>query len=468
MKNLLVVRHYGMASIAGGITLIGGLVIQEPPSRETIYVLGIATLLLAVGGIVASAPWSVREATAVASAATLGMTILIGWRFHVFLAGVPSVFVAQGLALVTLIGVYTIGQKDRRLVRWIAIIGVLTVVWVGLSISYGDVLDTDVYDLHEQAADALLDGRNPYTTGSVSVVESHPFQGRELIREYTYPPTALIAYAGSSILFGESRVVGAIAIAASMALALYFVGRRLQCPGRGQHLDAAMAALLGSNPVNYLMVFTGWTEAVALPFMLVSAGLWHRNPTVSAISLGISVSTKQYFLLAIPILALVPDPRKWRRLALVVATAAATFVPFLLWDAKGLVNGVVTHHITRAPRLDAATLGGIGVNLPSAMAVAGGVAIGIAVIIRMKTSGTFWLALGASIGSFTFLAVRGFRNSWWLVIATVSVGIAFLSDPPKESTVETDDSEGPGSVSFGEVQLRDRSPGSAKRDNRFA
>jgi hypothetical protein len=438
MKNLTSGRHFGMASIVAGVSLLGGLVIQEPPTRETIFALGIGVLLIAVGALLASDRWSVREATAVASAATLGMTGLIVWRFHTFLVGVPTVFVAQAMAVLTLVGVYKIANKDRLLMRAIAALGILVVAWVGIQISYGDVLDIDVYDLHEQAADALVHGKNPYSTGSVAVLESHPFPDRELIEEYTYPPTALVAYAGSSILFGDSRVVGALAIAAAMALALWLIGRSLDTPGRGSHLDAAATALFGANPINYLIVFTGWTEAIALPFLVLAAGLWRKNWVASAIALGIAVSTKQYFLLALPLLAVIPDKLRWKRTAVVVGAAAATFVPFLFWDARGLVDGVVMHHITRAPRLDAATLGGIGINLPSAIAVGGGTAMGLAVVWRSRWPSSFWFGLAAAVGTFTFIAVRGFRNSWWLVIAAVCCAIAFATDG--ESPLEARDS----------------------------
>lgn len=282
-----------------------------------------------------------------------------------------------------------------------------------------------MYLLHEAAADALRDGDNPYTHGSVAVWESHSLQDRELIGEYTYPPLTLLAYAGSSIVFGDSRVIGAIAISLAFGLVFIFAIRRWDSDRESGHADAAIVALLCANPMTFLIIYPAWTEAIALPLLVLAAGWWADRPAASAVALGLAIATKQYFLVAVPMLFFLPDPNRYRRAIVSIGTAGLTFVPFLLWDAQGLVNGVVRHHLTRAPRADSATLAGVGIHVPTAVGVLLAIAVGVILAKRAFGGGQALLAIASAIAIFTFFSVRGFRNSWWMVVVLASVAVGF-------------------------------------------
>ena len=381
--------------------------------------------MLVVGSMAIRDAWSAREIAIVAAVSAVGMAVTNLGRFITAFSGVPSAIVTQFLAVVVALAAVRLLAYQRLIARALAAVAIGIVAFASIQIAYSEPIPIDVYLLHEAAADALANGDNPYTTGSVEVFESHPFEDPEWIREYTYPPLTMVSYAGSSILFGDSRMIGALAIIAAFGLSLWTVGRRWPVVPDGGHIEASVVALLCVSPMIYLIVFPGWTEAIALPFIVMAAAWWDERPVAAAVMLGLAFATKQYFLIAVPLLFFLPDGFRWRRIAWVGGTAFATFIPFLIWDAKGLIDGVVVHHLTRNPRPDAATLAGMGVHVPTAVGVGAAVLVGVLIARQVRSPGQALLAIASTIGVFTILSVRGFRNSWWFVLAVASVALGF-------------------------------------------
>jgi len=430
-------RHgVGASLLAISIILIGGTTVEGVASDLSVVLAGFGTCALVAAGLILGPSWTLRTGVITASIASFGMMVCFLARFSFVWTAVPVVLVNVLVAAV--IGVAALfGRQERQfLIVGLAVVGILFLTLQGMRHSYSEPSNIDVYVLHEQAAAALREGQNPYTTGNVHVLETYLTQDPEVISEYTYPPLALVAYAGSSILFGDSRMAGAIAIPVALALVLWFVGRRWSATDRGEHFAVAVVALLIMNPMNFFIVYAGWTEAIALPFLVVSAALWTKKPFVSALMLGLAFASKQYFIVAVPLLFFLPDPYRWKRVGVVGATTFLTFVPFLLWDAGGLINGVARHHLTRPPRSDALSLGGVGIDVPIALGVGLAAVVGILVARRAIEGGMALLAVGSVIAVFTFFSVRGFRNTWWLVVAMASVAIGFLGSQYGPTAIE--------------------------------
>lgn len=431
-------RAWGMALVAGAIVVIGAVMIQDPPGALTISMIGIGVVLLVAGAVQIGDQYDARTVVVIVVSATAGLIVLSAVRFLFVLASVPSVLVMQGLAVVVLVMALRRGSEHAVLARGVSVVALVVLTLVGIMVSYGEALDIDVYLLHEQAADAIRDGNNPYTTGNVAVWESHPHGDLELISEYTYPPMALVAYAGSSIALGDSRVIGAIAISLAFFLVFLYAGRRWGADRSSGHVDAAIVALMCANPMTFLIIYPAWTEAIALPFLVLTAIFWKERPFAAAVMLGLAFATKQYFLAAVPLLFFLPDPYRWRRVIVVGTTAALTFVPFVLWDAQGLFDGVVRHHLTRVPRPDAATLAGVGIHVPTAIGVGLAVVVGIVIARKALSGGQALLAVSSTIAVFTFLSVRGFRNSWWMVVILASVALVIDSGGVRSRTAPAD------------------------------
>jgi hypothetical protein len=418
-------RHCGMASIAAGIAAIGGTIIPARPGATTILAAGLGTVLLIVGLLLGGFPWSARDTTVVAAGASIGMLIILVILFPSAVRGIQSVMVTSSISLVVAVGALLTDGDRRRFVVGAALLVVLIVGINGLRVSIGDPLESDVYQLHEQAADSLRARTNPYTSGSVRVVETHGKGNPEIISEYVYPPVSLVLFAGSSLIFGDSRFVGAIAVVVALVILLWYVPKSWPLSTMRFHAASSVIALVAMNPITYLMIYGAWTETITLPFLVLAVAWWRQRPIASAITLGLALATKQYFIVALPLLVFLPGALRWKRLAVVVATIGATFIPFLLWDAQGLIDGVVVHHLTRLPRPDALTVSGLGLVVPSIIGVAVAVVAAGLLARRILSGGQFLLALSSVIGVFTFFAIYGFRNNWWLVTAVTSVAVGF-------------------------------------------
>ncbi|MEZ5175690.1 MAG: glycosyltransferase 87 family protein [Acidimicrobiia bacterium] len=408
------------------LVLIGGTMIEEPPGNLTVILLSAGTGLLVAGSMMLRSGWNPASAILVALGAAIPIIVLTAVRFPVTLKNVPSIRATQLIGFIVLVAAVALRGVRERIVAILALFAVLFMTLYCLLFAYHDPIDIDVYLLHEAAAEALLDGQNPYSTGNVAVRETHPFDDRDLIGEYTYPPLALIAYAGSSIVFGDSRVIGALSIAVALGLVLWFCSQR---PGDlGMRTGAAVVGMMCVLPMSYLLVYAGWTEALTLPFLVAAAAWWERRWVAAAIMFGLAIATKQYMIVTVPMIVFLPSEDRWKRLAVSVATAFVTLIPFLVLDAEGLLNGVVRHHLTRSPRPDSATLAGLGLHIPTAIGVALAVVAGVLVARRVRSGGQLLLAVSSVLAVFTILAVRGFRNSWWLVAALTAVAIAFPGD----------------------------------------
>ena len=193
-------------------------------------------------------------------------------------------------------------------------------------------------------------------------------------------------------------------------------------------VELSFVALILVNPMNPVIVVLGWTEAISFPFLVAAAVFWTKRPVLSAVTLGLALSTKQYFLVVVPLLFFLPGPGRLRRVSTAVGTAALTFVPFLIWDARGLFRGVVTHHLSRRPRPDSASLAGLEIHVPTAVGVGLALLVGILVVRRSKGGGWALLAISTALAVFAMLSVRSFRNSWWLIAVADSAAIIFGSD----------------------------------------
>ena len=418
-------QDWGLVALALSITLIAGTMAEHPPSHLSIARLGLGVMALIVAGLLIDSGVPPKHQLIAATVCTVLIVALTAVRFSDSPWNVPEFVLAQLMALGLAVTALATGRQRRSVVRLLAIATIGLVLYYGIWFAYNSTVTVDVYELHEQAAVALTDGRNPYTTGNVLVVESLPFDGGELIMEYTYPPLTLIAYAGASILLGGSRIAGALAIVIAFGLVLWFVGDR-GATGRWSNVDAGVVALLCSLPITFPMIIVGWTEAITLPFLVLAGALWTRRPLASAVALGLALATKQYFVVTVPLLFFIPDPYRWRRAGVAITTAALTFLPFLVWDAGGLINGVVRHHLTRDPRPDAATLVRLGIHIPTAVGVALAMIVGVLIARRVASGGLALLAMAATIAVFTFTSVRGFRNTWWLVASVAVVGLGLL------------------------------------------
>ncbi|MGI9666929.1 MAG: hypothetical protein ACR2N2_07510 [Acidimicrobiia bacterium] len=428
------IQRVGIWLVCIGLLGLAGTTFRRPNTSPEVIVLALCVVGLLIGiWLVVSDGWrssAVRigaAATSMAVVAVLAAPALVPFfQIRVF---VVTTIVAVALAALALLR----PAISRTILLACTFVAVATFSIGALSVLGGEAPPIDVVELHEQAVVALNAGENPYSTGSVSVYESLPQGGGETIQEYTYPPINLAWYWVGDAISGDVRAGGAIAI----ALAFVLVGLiGLQGPETRVAPTVAVLGLLLANQAHYLMVSNGWTEAVAVPFFLASLLLWKKVPMASAVLLGLALASKQYFILAIPVVLVLPDSRRYMRAGVASVVAALTFLPFVLWDVRGLIDGVIVHHLTRTPRPDGMTLANLGIEVPTVLALAAAVGVGVLLGRRARGGGSTLLSLSAVFSVFTILAVRGFINTWWMVFWLVAA--ALLVPDWSSATIDED------------------------------
>lgn len=358
------------------------------------------------------------------AAAFLAMAIVrapswLGWRWWVVPA-VGAILVMSGL----------VGRPSRR---WtIALLAILSVIVVMVgAVLIRTVPDPfiDVFDLHVAAADAIRSGANPYV--AATALDTSPFAEPGSVIHYPYPPLVLLAYAGSALIAGDPRWAGVVALIASMWLVALAPGAAARRTG------LVLAALLLLFPQVFVIIGNGWTEPLTVPLLIAAAMSWRARPTASAVLLGLALATKQYFVLALPLLLFLPDDHRWRRLAIAGGVAAALVAPAFIADVPAAWEALVVFHVTRPPRLDARNLAGWDVVVPAAVWASAVIAASVPAARRVDGGGRFLMALTLPLMVAFLLGSQAFTNYWFLIGAVALGGAAVMvAEGAERSDVE--------------------------------
>jgi len=278
----------------------------------------------------------------------------------------------------------------------------------------------DVLDLHIAAADALLEGQNPYT--ELAVVDTSPTaEEGDFWVGYPYPPLTLIAYSGSEILFGDPRWASVIAL----VFAVILIAHPWRAMTRAQAgALVALALALVTQPVLGHVVRSAWTDPIALPFLVGVGLLWRRNPALSAVLLGLAFGTKQYFILALPLLLVWGDDYRWKRTAIAAGVAALSVLPAFVAHPQGAWDALVAAHLETPLRLDSIGLAGIGFAAPFWLMLVASVGVAIWMGWRGGPPPRFMLGLSATLATAFLLGSQSFLNYWFFIGAVVIVAVA--------------------------------------------
>jgi hypothetical protein len=285
----------------------------------------------------------------------------------------------------------------------------------------------DVWQLNQQAADAVVQGHRVYGHGSLQIADS--FWGPErTVDSYIYPPLPLsllsIAYASTH----ETRWAQLAAIAVGAAL-LWLAARRA-C-GQRAVADLLMICLL-FHPRGLFVIEQGWVEPLALPFLggfvlCASAGRWR----LAAVLLGLLCATKQQFLIYLPALALLPGVGASGAL-IALGTLALTYLPLLLSTPfPDLWWGLVLYHLGNPFRADSlslpAMLSNAGIFLPAWIGIAAALVSFAALPWVPRKAGPLLLASSLTFLLFYVLGRQAFCNYYYFLGATWLSAAALLA-----------------------------------------
>lgn len=306
----------------------------------------------------------------------------------------------------------------------------------------------DVWHLQRLGAAELMAGRNPYSATYPNIYGPRTsFLDRSLLsadgwRVTAFPYTPLTVLADiPGALAGDVRWTLLVATLAAAWL--------IRLLGRGSTVAELAGGLVLLQAQGFWVIERSWTEPVALLTTLAAALAISRARgwLVPGLALGLAASSKQYLvLLLVPLWLAMPERHRWRALGVAVALALALIAPFLVWDAAGLVRGLVEFQVRQPFRPDALSWPAIivqlgGPRLPSwpAFAIAAGV---LALLSRPGARvGQALVASAAAWIAFVVFNKQAFANYYWLAVGLLCAAVASVAPSPpagdqREPTIE--------------------------------
>jgi len=293
----------------------------------------------------------------------------------------------------------------------------------------GSGVATDVYTFQRDACKNLLHGIDPFGATQAdnydarySAVFYSPgwvLNGRVLVG-LQYPPLTLLT-ALPGYLLGDVRIGYVLAVLIS-ALLLFALS-----PGpRG----LGLASVLLLSPLTFLIEFLCYTEPLAYVTLCATMYAAMKKRWWLPIALGLFLASKQYNILALPLIAYFIQPFQWKaycRLAgLSLATAAVTVLPFAIWDPRALWHDLVLFHLAQPFRPDSLSF---TVLFPWIVRIGPVLVLGFilwALRAKIRSAAMFPVAYGIALLLFFSTSKQAFANYYFLVGHAFFLSIAAL------------------------------------------
>jgi hypothetical protein len=305
----------------------------------------------------------------------------------------------------------------------------------------------DVWRFQQRAAEAMLDGWNPYSIDYPNIDGPDTIlYGRDVLRAggtliagNPYPPLPLLVGVPSFALAGDVRW-SLLACVLVSAWAIRHLGR-----GAARAELAALLVLL--QPVAFFVLEQGWTEPVVLATVAI-AGVAARAAATRRSSSGwlipaaagaLALGRKQYApLFAIPVLLTAPA-RRMLVLGAACAGALAIALPLLLSDPEGFWRSVVAFQFHQPNRPDALSW------LPVIAAATGrwppvwpAFVAALAVLVAgLRAPFTLSRAYAVTAASWLVLVLfnkQAFTNYYWLAVGLLCASIASEAGEERQPT----------------------------------
>jgi hypothetical protein len=237
-----------------------------------------------------------------------------------------------------------------------------------------------------------------------------------------YPPlTALWILPG--YLLGDVRYSYILAIV--LAALLLFAAN----PGKRSF---ALAIFLLFNPMAFYMEDRCFTEPLALLMLTLAVYAALRHPRWLPVALGLFLVSKQYNLIAFPLIALLLAPFQWKAYAKLcaeaLAVAALTILPFAAWNPHALWRDLVLFHLHQPFRLDAMSF---AIRLPILLKLGPLALLGFLAWAsrRAPTAANFVAAYGTAVLLFFSTSKQAFANYYFMIAQALLLAAAVFISP---------------------------------------
>jgi hypothetical protein len=328
---------------------------------------------------------------------------------------VKRVYFLLGLAAVGVFG-YGPARHARRAVTAVIVAGTALHLVTLFAVPDPKI---DVWIWTQTCIQALLGGVHPYTVDGARVITNVYHLG-PTASLFPYMPLTLVAFAPAYVLFGDYRVLSALCVPATVALNRA-TGRQLGLDSR--LIDATTLAFLLFPRGAWLTCF-GWTEPLLVVVLSAFVYLATRAPggRAQAIAFLLLPALKQYIVAPVLLFLAISRPRA-SVAAVALTVAAATVVPFLIWDWRPTIAGILAQMLSPAqPRMDSTSLVAL-VGLLTGVHVTRWVSVVVQFLVagmayaRLRDHGLGGLLLASSLALHaTFLTGwQAFMNYYYLV-----------------------------------------------------
>jgi uncharacterized membrane protein len=203
-------------------------------------------------------------------------------------------------------------------------------------------------------------------------------------------------------------------------IALAVCGLELFRRRRGEPGAALSFLLLAALPGLSMMLQSGWTEMLSAALIALTAVTWGR-PVASGIALGAALGSKQYLVVALPLIVLHRGIGWRRRAAAASATALCSVLPAFAWSPRDAWHSLVYFHARTPPRTDSSNLVGVlglaGIHWSPPVWLSLGVSVTLVSLLARRAEGQarFWRALAAGLAALFLLSSQAMPNYWYLV-----------------------------------------------------
>jgi uncharacterized membrane protein YhaH (DUF805 family) len=291
----------------------------------------------------------------------------------------------------------------------------------------------DVWSWTETCTRALLHGVHPYTVHAADLSLGGLDYG-STPTVYPYMPLTLLASAPWVALLGDYRFGLACCLPATLAM--------VRAAGRRLDIDAAIVDVitlaLALHPLAPAITGTGYIE----PFLVAVSAGFVLSAVVAPGRYGEGIgwlllpAIKQY--VAAPVLLYVAMRGRPRTIAIGAAVAAATVAPFLVWNWRPTIDGIL--FFGRTPlgfRVDSDSAAAIaaavtGVEAPPALSIAAQFAVAALAYRRLHDRGLAGLLLASALSMLAsfLVAPQAFTNYYYFAGALLVLSALAAARPP--------------------------------------
>lgn len=373
--------------------------------------------------------------------ACAGFWVLAGTMSYLWGSSLAAGLIMIFLAIVFGIGAIAVSTKVQPPAKetaalppsnprrtWLILAGLIFahgIVAVALCRHWLPLIDT--YTFQRDACNNLLHGIDPFGTTQADIYGSRynfydpgmVVNGRVQVG-FQYPPLTLF-WALPGYFLGDVRYsyIFAVMISAGLLFAIVPNSRSLR-----------IAALLLLNPLTFFVEIMCWTEPLVLLTLSGTLYAAMKKRWWLPIALGLFLASKQYNVLALPFLAALIQPFHWKSYGKLVGgallVAAATVLPFALWNFPGLWRDLVLFHLAqpfRAQSLSFAVPYPIFLKIGPVILL---VFVVWAMMKRMRNAAMFAACYGVSLLLLFSTSKQAFCNYYFLIAQAFWWGVAAL------------------------------------------